>query len=57
MRNHPEFIYSLFAALSVGAAIVPVDPRSKGRKLSFQINNTQSKGILIEDDFLDSFEK
>ena len=57
MRNHPEFIYSLFAALSVGAAIVPVDPRSKGRKLSFQINNTQSKGILIEDDFLDSFEE
>lgn len=57
MRNHPEFIYALFAALSVGAVAVPVDPRSKGRKLSFQINNTQSKGILIEDDFLDNFEE
>jgi acyl-CoA synthetase (AMP-forming)/AMP-acid ligase II len=33
-----------------------VDPRSKGRKLSFQINNTQSKGIIIEDDFLGSYE-
>lgn len=57
MRNHPEFIYSLFAALSVGAAAVPVDPRSRGRKLSFQINNTQSKGIIIEDDFLESYEE
>ena len=57
MRNHPEFLYALFAALSVGAAAVPVDPRSKGRKLAFQINNTQSKGILIEDDFLESYEE
>ncbi|MBI9092117.1 MAG: AMP-binding protein [Desulfobacterium sp.] len=57
MRNHPEFIYSLFAALSVGAVIVPVDPRSKGRKLAFQINNTRSKGIILEDDFLGNYEQ
>ncbi|MBU0991215.1 MAG: AMP-binding protein [Proteobacteria bacterium] len=54
MRNHPEFLYALFAALSIGAIAVPVDPRSKGRKLSFQIINTKSKGIIIEDVFMKS---
>ena len=49
MRNHPEFLYAMYGALSIGAVAVPVDPRSVGRKLSFQINNTQCKGILVED--------
>lgn len=54
MKNHPEFIYTLFAALSIGAVAVPVDPRSKGRKLAFQILNTRSKGIIVADQFLES---
>ncbi len=53
MRNHPEFLYAMFAAVSLGAIVVPVDPRSKGRKLAFQINNTKSKGIIVEDIFMD----
>ena len=47
MRNHPEFLYGLFAALSTGAVAVPVDPRSRGGKLAFQIRNTRAKGILL----------
>lgn len=54
MKNHPEFIYSLFAALSIGAVAVPVDPRSRGRKLAFQILNTRSKGIIVADQFMES---
>jgi crotonobetaine/carnitine-CoA ligase len=54
MKNHPEFVYALFAAISIGAVAVPVDPRSKGRKLAFQILNTQSKGIVVADQFLES---
>ncbi|MFA6010048.1 MAG: AMP-binding protein [Desulfobacteraceae bacterium] len=54
MRNHPEFLYALFAALSIGAVAVPIDPRSKGDKLAFQINNTRSKGILVSDEFVES---
>jgi len=54
MRNHPEFLYSLSAALSLGAIAVPIDPRAKGRKLSFQINNTKCKGILVADEFMES---
>jgi len=54
MKNHPEFLYSIFAALSIGAVAVPIDPRSKGSKLLFQINNTKSKGIILEDEFIES---
>ncbi len=57
MRNHPEFLYALFAALSIGAIAVPVDPRSKGNKLAFQITNTQSKAILVSDEFLGNIQE
>ena len=54
MRNYPEFLCSIFAALSIGAIAVPIDPRSKGAKLAFQINNTKSKAMLISDEFIGS---
>ena len=54
MRNYPEFLYALFSALSIGAIAVPIDPRSKGDKLAFQINNTKSKALLISDEFIES---
>jgi len=57
MRNHPEFVYSLSAALAIGAIMVPIDPRSKGAKLSFQINQTKSRGIIISDEFISSIKE
>jgi acyl-CoA synthetase (AMP-forming)/AMP-acid ligase II len=54
MRNHPEFLYSLFAALSIGAIAVPIDPRSKGGKLSYQIKNTGSQSIIIADELMEN---
>ena len=57
MRNYPEFLYALFAALSIGAIAVPVDPRSKGDKLAFQINNTKSKALLISDEFIGNIQE
>ncbi|MDY6903279.1 MAG: AMP-binding protein [Thermodesulfobacteriota bacterium] len=57
MKNHPEFVYALFAAVSIGAIAVPIDPRSKGRKLAFQINNTDAKGILVEDQFVEGLDE
>jgi len=57
MRNYPEFLYALFAALSIGAIAVPIDPRSKGDKLAFQINNTKSKAMLISDEFIGNIRK
>ena len=54
MRNHPEFLYALFGGLTIGAIAVPIDPRSKGAKLAFQIMNSNSKGILVSGEFLDN---
>ncbi|MFP4446576.1 MAG: AMP-binding protein, partial [Desulfosudaceae bacterium] len=57
MKNHPEFVYAMFAAVTIGAVVVPVDPRSKGRKLAFQIKNTGARAILVEDQFLEGLEE
>lgn len=57
MKNHPEFVYAMFAAVTIGAVVVPVDPRSRGRKLAFQIKNTGARGILVEDQFLEGLEE
>ncbi len=57
MRNHPEFLYCLAAALSLGAIMVPIDPRSRGAKLSFQMNNTGAGGMIVSDEFIDSIKE
>jgi len=51
MRNHPEFIYTLAAASQIGAVVVPIDPRSKGSKLTYQIKDSNSKGIIFTNEF------
>ena len=57
MRNHPEFLYALGAASLIGAVAVPIDPRSKGSKLSYQISDSASKGIIFTNEFLGEVEK
>ncbi|WP_022980671.1 AMP-binding protein [Ideonella sp. B508-1] len=49
MANHPEFIEAMVAASVVGAAVVPIDPRTKGDKLAFMLNNAQCVGIFAAD--------
>ncbi|HPS93538.1 MAG TPA: class I adenylate-forming enzyme family protein, partial [Deltaproteobacteria bacterium] len=57
MRNHPEFLYTLLAASLTGAVVVPIDPRSKGNKLSYQIRDSNSKGIIFTNEFAPDVEK
>jgi crotonobetaine/carnitine-CoA ligase len=57
MRNHPEFIYTSIAASMIGAVVVPIDPRSKGSKLSYQIRDSKSKGIIFTNEFAPEVEK
>jgi len=40
MANHPEFVEAMIAASIVGAAVVPIDPRSRGDKLHFMLAST-----------------
>ena len=57
MRNHPEFLYALGAASATGSVTVPIDPRSKGSKLAFQVANTKCKGIIVAAEFLETVEQ
>ncbi|MBN1534341.1 MAG: AMP-binding protein [Spirochaetes bacterium] len=57
MRNYPEFIYSLLAATTIGAVMVPVDPRYRGDRLKFLLNNCQAKAVVTMDESLDMIEE
>lgn len=52
MANHSEFVYAFFAASITGAIMVPIDPRSKGDKLKYQLNNSEAKGVFTTADLL-----
>ncbi len=54
MRNHPAFVYCLYAASVLGAVMVPIDPRSKGEKLRYQISNSGSKGVIFAGEFINT---
>jgi len=56
MRNHPEMVVSMYAATVLGAIVVPIDPRSKGEKLVYQIRNSNSKGVIFAAEFMGTME-
>jgi len=53
MRNHPELVIAIYAASALGAVMVPIDPRSKGEKLKYQLEHSGSKGVLFAAEFMD----
>ena len=57
MRNHPEIVLSMYAASALGAIMVPIDPRSKGDKLRYQIRDSGSKGVIFASEFMDSMDE
>lgn len=56
MRNQPEFVYALWAASATGAIMVPIDPRSKGDKLKYQLKHSNAKGLFVAADLLEEIE-
>lgn len=46
VRNHPEFIECLFGASVSACVLVPIDPRTRGEKLKYTLNNSESKGVV-----------
>jgi crotonobetaine/carnitine-CoA ligase len=53
MRNHPEIVITMYAVSALRAVVVPIDPRSKGEKLSYQIKNSNSKGVIFTAEFME----
>ncbi|MFY9397409.1 MAG: AMP-binding protein [Desulfomonilia bacterium] len=51
MRNHPEFLYAMQAASLTGSVVVPIDPRSKGGKLSYQLTDSGAKGVIFTNEY------
>jgi crotonobetaine/carnitine-CoA ligase len=49
LRNHPEFIEAMVTASTLGAACVPIDPRTRGEKLAYTLKNSECKGIICAD--------
>ncbi|MGF6780726.1 class I adenylate-forming enzyme family protein [Paraburkholderia sp. GAS334] len=49
MANHPEFVELMIGASIAGAVCVPIDPRTRGEKLSFMFDNTRCKGVIAAD--------
>jgi carnitine-CoA ligase len=49
MRNHPEFIELMIAASLTGLVFVPIDPRTRGKKLAFTLNNSGCRGVVCAD--------
>ncbi|MDZ7833686.1 MAG: AMP-binding protein [Desulfobacterales bacterium] len=54
MRNHPEFIYSMYAASILGAIMVPIDPRTKGERLKYVLSDSGSKGVIFTSEFMET---
>jgi crotonobetaine/carnitine-CoA ligase len=49
MRNHPEFVETLIAASITGCVAVPIDPRTRGEKLSYTLLNAGCRMVLCGD--------
>jgi len=49
MRNHPEYVEAMGAASITASVFVPIDPRSKGEKLAYFLQNSECKGIICAD--------
>ena len=54
MRNYPEFVYGLLAATTIGAVMVPLDPRSKGDRLKFLLNHSKAKAVIVSCECLEA---
>ena len=46
IRNHPEFVDIMVGASLSACVFVPIDPRTKGQKLSYTLNNSNCKGVI-----------
>ncbi len=56
MRNYPEFVYALLAATTIGAVMVPLDPRSRGDRLKFLLTNSEAKAVLVSGECLEALD-
>ncbi len=49
MRNHPEYVEAMVAASISGCVLVPIDPRTRGEKLVYMLQNAGCRGVICAD--------
>lgn len=49
MRNHPEFVEAMVAASITATVFVPVDPRTRGERLAYQLRQSGCRGAVVAD--------
>ncbi len=54
MANHAEFVDAMVAASISGTVFVPIDPRARGDKLAFFLDDAQCRGVIAADYALDN---
>ena len=54
MRNHPEYVYALYAATLTGAVMIPVDSRVRGDRLKYMLKDSKAKGVIFTSEFTDN---
>ena len=49
MQNHPEFVDAMVGASITNTVFVPIDPRTKGEKLSYMLSFSECGGVVVAD--------
>ncbi len=49
MQNHPEFVDAMVGASIANAVFVPIDARTRGRKLQYMLSFAECKGLVVAD--------
>jgi crotonobetaine/carnitine-CoA ligase len=57
MRNHPEFVYTMFGGPTIGAISVLIDPRTRGDRLRYVLNDSKAKAVVVSGECLPQLEE
>ena len=49
--NHPEWVYTYFAAAKIGAAVVGLNVRYRDSELDYMLNNSRAKALICVKEF------
>lgn len=55
--NRPEYIITFIAAASIGAVVSPMNPGYKEREIAYQLENSEAKAILVQQELLPQLQK
>jgi carnitine-CoA ligase len=54
-KNSPEFLYTWFGLAKLGAIEVPINTALKGDLLSYIINDSDAKFVVVDEEFIERF--